>query len=102
MSNATVLAVSKPEVEGDELIFEWTTIGEKPKSFNLFIDGKLIERELISEIYRVKKDKLSKGKHTIKIQANGVITLFKLSKYKMDEILPFPIPVIVEEEFNIK
>ena len=102
VSNATVLAVSKPEVEGDELIFEWTTIGEKPKSYNLFIDGKLIERELISEIYRVKKDKLSKGKHTIKIKANGVSTPFKLSKYKMDEILPFPISVIVEEEFTIK
>ncbi len=100
--NATLLAVSSPRQAENELVFEWTTFGEKPKSFNLYIDDKLIKRKLTSETYRIKKEKLRKGKHIIKIQANGVSTPFELSKNKMDEILSAPIPVVVEEEFTIK
>lgn len=102
VTDATVLAVSTPEITESKVIFEWTSIGVKAKSFTLYCDDKIVAENITSEQYTIDRKDVIKGKHTIKVQANGAVTRFELSKYKMDNVLIEPIPVIVNEFFFIE
>ena len=102
VTNATILTVSIPQVTEDKVTFEWTTIGKKAESFTVFIDNKVVAKNITAELFVLEKRKIAAGNHTIKVQANGVTTQFELSKHQMDEVLSESIPVIVEENFLIE
>ncbi len=99
VSDVTVLAVSTPEIMKNEIHCEWTYIGKKPDSYNMYIDNKLVAENLEAQQFTFSLDNFKKGEHSLKIQANGVTSRFELSKYKMDKVLTKPVSVVSEVQF---
>ena len=100
--DVTIMAVAQPELVKKDLLFSWTTIGPDASGYIVYIDNKLVAGNIKKTTYSFPLRKLSKGTHSIKVVAKGVSTRYELSKYHLDTPLNMPVPLIVEESFNVE
>jgi hypothetical protein len=107
----TVLALSGPALEFSapahpavvkekHLALTWTYVGHAPTSYTLKLDGKVVAENLTGEKYDLDLSKISAGKHTIQLTANGVHTYFDLDPTRLTVQSKSPLPVTSEIEIK--
>jgi hypothetical protein len=99
----TVLALSapfQPVVREKELPLGWRTLGKKPKSYTLELDGHVVADKLLGNSYTLSLSAIPQGKHHITLSARGVHTYFDLSPSKLTTRSSQPLPVTSEIEFT--
>ena len=100
----TVLALSGPAlpavVKGSQLHLTWNYLGTPPGSYTLEVDGRAVAEKLTGENYTLDLLKLSPGKHTVRLVANGVHTCFDLAPERMATKSRTPLPVTSAIEIN--
>ena len=79
----TVLALSGPAlpatVKDNRLHLSWNYLGKSPSSYMLKVDGQAVAENLQGRDFTLDLSKLSAGKHTVQLVANGAHTYLDLS-----------------------
>jgi hypothetical protein len=100
----TVLALSGPAlpalVKGSQLPLTWNYLGKSPSSYTLKVDGQTVAEDLRGESFTLDLSRLSAGKHTVRLAAHGVHTLFELAPERLTTKSRTPLPVTSEIEIN--
>jgi hypothetical protein len=100
----TVLALSGPAlpaiVKDDRLHLTWNYLGQRPASYTLKVDERPVAENLQGNHFTVDLSKLSAGKHTAQLVANGVHTYFDLSPARLTMKSNNPLPVASAIEFK--
>ena len=100
----TVLALSGPAqpavVKENRLHLTWNFLGARPGSYALKIDGQPVAEKLEESDFTLDLSKISPGKHTVQLVANGVHTYFDLSPARLAMKSNTPLPVTSTIEFN--
>ena len=100
----TVLALSGPAlpavVKEHRLHLTWNYLGERPSSYALKIDGQSVAENLEESDFNLDLSKISAGKHTVELVANGVHTYFDLSPARLAIKSNTPLPVTSTIEFT--
>ncbi len=93
--NDTILAIGNPDynnkVSGRSIDVDWNEIGAPARSFNLFLDHKLIRRNINASHYVLSLSGLKPGSHTLTVQANEATSRYVLTYSK--EAMPLRTPV---------
>jgi hypothetical protein len=100
--DVTLLAVHTADSIGDDIRFEWTSIGVLPDSYTVLLDGETILEETAALEYSIPKGDLQPGEHSLSVRANGVGTRYKLSLTELDIPAVELMPVVVEKTFRIR
>jgi len=103
-SDITVLALSGPAlptaVKDNRLHLSWNYLGQRPASYTLKVDGQTVAENLQGKDFTLDLSKLSAGKHTVQLVANGVHTYFDLSPARLTIKSNNPLPVESAIEFK--
>ncbi len=79
----TVLALSGPAlpatVKDNRLHLSWNYLGKSPSSYMLKVDGRAVAENLQVRDFTLDLSKLSAGKHTVQLVANGAHTYLDFS-----------------------
>ena len=93
----TVMALSAPfqlaTVKGSKLPLTWKTLGKKPSSYTLEIDGKTVADNITGQSYLLDLSQIRPGQHRVSLIANEAHTYFHLSPEKLTEKSATPLPV---------
>lgn len=100
----TVMALSSPfeplNVKGSKLPLTWETIGARPASYSLDLDGKRVASDIQGQTYTVALRHLASGTHHVTLTANGVHTYFDLNSDELTQKSAKPLPVTSTVEFH--
>jgi hypothetical protein len=100
----TVMALSAPfqpaTVKDKKLPLTWKTLGKKPSSYTLELDGKTVANNITGQNYTLDLSQIHSGKHHVNLVANDVHTYFDLGPEKLAEKSGTPLPVRSAIEFN--
>ncbi len=99
----TVLALSapfQPVVRGKELPLHWRTLGKKPSSYAVELDGHVVAGQLTGNNYTLSLSAVAPGKHHLILAAQGVHTYFDLAPARLTTRSPVPLPVTSEIVFT--
>jgi hypothetical protein len=99
--DVTLMAVNLADSTGNELKFEWTTIGVAPKSFTVKLDGKTLLENTNVLTCSIPRKEVKPGDHTLSVEANGAGTRYELSKFQYDGVSAKLMPLIVDKNFRI-
>ncbi len=101
-ADATLLTVAPPEISGNQLSFEWTTIGAEPAAYTVYLDGQPVEENCEKTSLVIPRKKLSGGEHTLRVVAKGVTTPYHLSRNRFDRRLKNGVPVEATVSFTVE
>ena len=100
----TVMALSAPfqpaTVKHKKVPLTWKTLGKKPSSYTLEMDGKIVANNITGQNYTLDLSQIHSGKHHVNLVANGAHTYFDLGPEKLAEKSGPPLPVTSTIEFN--
>jgi hypothetical protein len=100
----TVMALSAPfqtaTLRDKKLPLTWKTLGKKPSSYTLEMDGKTAADKIAGQSYTLDLSGTPAGKHHVNLVANDVHTYFDLNPEKLTEKSGTPQPVTSAIEFN--
>jgi hypothetical protein len=100
----TVLALSGPAVPAlvkePQLRLTWSSIGKRPTSYTLRLDGRVVGGKLIGAEYTLDLSKVSAGEHRLHLVAEGVHTYFDLNPERLTVQSKIPLPATSEIEFT--
>jgi hypothetical protein len=98
------MALSAPfepaNVKASKLPLTWKTLGQKPSSYTLEMDGKIVANNITGQNYTLDLAPIHSGKHHVRLVANGVHTYFDLGPEKFTEKSATPLPVTSTIEFT--
>jgi hypothetical protein len=102
---STLVAIANPDfrdkVKKEALKVEWIAIGNPPTSYTLLLDNQVIANDLKGTEHLLDTRKLSSGKHTLMLKANGTQTRYCLSRMGEDVPLEQPVAAEAETEFEV-
>jgi hypothetical protein len=100
----TVIALSSPVrgATGAKKVSEihWTTLGKKPDSYAIFLDDRMVERNVTKTDYELALDHVSHGNHRLRVVAHGAKTYFDLNPQRPTTRSSIPLPVTAEIDFE--
>jgi hypothetical protein len=87
-------------VKDSKLPLTWKTLGKKPSSYTLEIDGKTVANNIFGQNYTLDLSPMHSGKHRVNLVANGARTYFDLRPEKLAEKSAAALPVTSTIDFT--
>lgn len=101
---STLLAIGNPlqdaSVCGRQLDVYWDTAGALPSGYDILLDGHTVAAHLSRSTYALPLTRLSRGPHTLTVQALHASSRYSISRTRFDPVLPKPVPVRVSRTFT--